>query len=134
MALSYELHSFASRLTLIPLRANTIGPGLFTKADYAIGGADGCQGNFNWQGQSVRMTLHYGPDPWVPSSWMPTLPGRLFVTTGSVDLPSQKKALHPLLLEAYVVGEPQAERHQEPGFVRLLEQSELDAPRRRIAP
>jgi len=74
-----SLHSFASRLTLIPLRANTIGPGLFTKADYCIGGADGCQGNFNWQGQSVRMTLHYGPDPWVPSSWMPTMPGRLFV-------------------------------------------------------
>ncbi len=74
-----SLHTFASRLTLIPLRANTIGPGLFTKADYCIGGADGCQGNFNWQGQSVRMTLHYGPDPWVPSSWMPTMPGRLFV-------------------------------------------------------
>jgi glucosamine-6-phosphate deaminase len=74
-----SLHTFASRLTMIPLRANTIGPGLFTKADYCIGGADGCQGNFNWQGQSVRMTLHYGPDPWVPSSWMPTMPGRLFV-------------------------------------------------------
>lgn len=74
-----SLHSFASRLTLIPLRANTIGPGLFTQADYGIGGADGCQGNFNWQGQSVRMTLHYGPDPWVPSSYMPTMPGRLFV-------------------------------------------------------
>lgn len=74
-----SLHSFASRLTLIPLRANTIGPGLFTRADYCIGGADGCQGNFNWQGQSVRMTLHYGPNPWVPSSYMPTMPGRLFV-------------------------------------------------------
>ena len=73
-----SLHSFASRLTLIPLRANTIGPALFTQADYAIGGADGCQGHFNWQGQSLRMTLHYGPDPWVPSSYMPTQPGRLF--------------------------------------------------------
>ncbi len=74
-----SLHSFASRLTLIPLRANTIGPGIFTAADYAIGGADGAHGPLNWQGQSVWMTLRYGPDPWVPSSFMPTMPGRLFV-------------------------------------------------------
>jgi len=74
-----SLHSFASRLTLIPLYANTIGPGLYTQADYCIGGADGCKGNFNWQGQSVWMTLRYGTSPWVPSSYMPTMPGRLFV-------------------------------------------------------
>ena len=29
--------SFKSRTTLVPARANTIGPGLFLKADYAIG-------------------------------------------------------------------------------------------------
>jgi len=74
-----SLHSFASRMTLIPLRANTIGPGLFTKADYCIGGADGAHGTLNWQGQSIWMTLRYGPSRWVPSSWMPTMPGRLFV-------------------------------------------------------
>ncbi len=74
-----SLHSFASRMTLIPLRANTIGPALFTKADYCIGGADGAAGHLNFQGQSVWMTLRYGPDPWVPSSFMPTMPGRLFV-------------------------------------------------------
>lgn len=74
-----SLHSFASRMTLIPLRANTIGPGLFTRADYCIGGADGYAANLNWQGQSVWMTLRYGPDPWVPSSYMPTMAGRLFV-------------------------------------------------------
>ena len=74
-----SLHSFASRMTLIPLRANTIGPGLFTRANYCIGGADGAQGGLNWQGQSVWMTLRYGPDIWVPSSFMPTMPGRLFV-------------------------------------------------------
>jgi glucosamine-6-phosphate deaminase len=28
------------------------------------------------------MTLRYGPDPWVPSSFMPTLPGRLFFLQG----------------------------------------------------
>jgi len=74
-----SLHSFASCMTLIPLRANTIGPGLFTRADYCIGGADGAHGPLLWQGQSVWMTLRYGPDPWVPSSFMPTMPGRLFV-------------------------------------------------------
>ena len=74
-----SLHSFASRMTLIPLFANTIGPGLFTRADYGIGGADGAHGPLNWQGQSIWMTLRYGPDPWVPSSFMPTMPGRLFV-------------------------------------------------------
>ena len=75
-----SLHSFASRMTLVPLRANTIGPALFLGADYAIGGADGAHGHLNWQGQPIWMTLRYGPDPWVPSSFMPTLPGRLFVT------------------------------------------------------
>ena len=35
-----------------------------------------------WQGASLWMTLRYGPDPWVPSSFMPTLPGRLFYHTG----------------------------------------------------
>ena len=74
-----SLHSFASRMTLIPLYANTIGPGLFTKADYCIGGADGAVGHLNWQGQSVWMTLRYGPDPWVPSSYLPSMAGRLFV-------------------------------------------------------
>lgn len=75
-----SLHSFASRVTLVPLRANTIGPGLFLSADWCIGGADGAHGVLNWQGQPIWMTLRYGPDPWVPSSFMPTLPGRLFVT------------------------------------------------------
>ena len=31
-----------------------------------------------WQGLSLRMTLHHQPTPWIPSSFMPTLPGRLF--------------------------------------------------------
>lgn len=74
-----SLHSFASRMTLIPLFANTVGPGLYAKADYCIGGCDGCQGYLNFQGQSVWMTLRYGPDPWVPSSYMPTMAGRMFV-------------------------------------------------------
>lgn len=73
------LTSFKSRTTLVPCRANTIGPGLFLKADYAIGGADGTLGRgMQWQGLSLWMTLRYGKTPWITSSYIPTLPGRLF--------------------------------------------------------
>lgn len=71
--------SFKSRSTLVPCTANTIGPGLFLKADYAIGGADGALGRgMGWQGMSFLTTLHYGPDINITSSFIPTLPGRLF--------------------------------------------------------
>jgi glucosamine-6-phosphate deaminase len=73
------LTSFKSRTTLVPAFANTIGPALFLGADRIIGGADG---SFNrgmqWQGLSLRMTLHIKPTTWIPSTFMPTLPGRLF--------------------------------------------------------
>jgi glucosamine-6-phosphate deaminase len=71
--------SFKSRTTLVPAFANTIGPGIFLTADKIIGGCDGVLGRgMQWQGLSLWMTLRYGPDRWVPSSFMPTLPGRLF--------------------------------------------------------
>jgi len=71
--------SFKSRTTLVPCRANTIGPGLFLQSDRIIGGCDGALGRgMQWQGMSLWMTLRYGPDIWVPSSFMPTLPGKLF--------------------------------------------------------
>jgi glucosamine-6-phosphate deaminase len=71
--------SFKSRTTLVSTRANTIGPGLFLTADRIIGGADGALGRgMQWQGMSLWVTLRHGPDRWVPSSFMPTLPGRLF--------------------------------------------------------
>ncbi|MFK7693988.1 glucosamine-6-phosphate isomerase [Paenibacillus sp. HJGM_3] len=71
--------SFKSRTTLVPCYANTIGPGLFLQADYAIGGADGALGRgMMWQGLSFWSTLKYGPSPWIPSSYMPTLAGKLF--------------------------------------------------------
>jgi len=71
--------SFKSRTTLVPAFANTIGPGLFLAADRIIGGADGTLGRgMMWQGLSMWMTLHHEPTPWIPSSYMPTLPGRLF--------------------------------------------------------
>jgi glucosamine-6-phosphate deaminase len=71
--------SFRSRTTLVPAFANTIGPGLFLAADKIIGGADGTLARgMQWQGLSLRMTLHHEPTPWIPSSYMPTLAGRLF--------------------------------------------------------
>lgn len=73
------LTSFKSRTTLVPAFANTIGPALFLGADRIIGGADGTfNRGMQWQGLSLRMTLHLKPTTWVPSTFMPTLPGRLF--------------------------------------------------------
>ncbi len=71
--------SFKSRTTLVPCRANTIGPGLFLQADYAIGGCDGAfNRGMQWQGMSFWMTLRHGPSMWITSSFIPTLPGKLF--------------------------------------------------------
>ena len=71
--------SFKSRSTLVPCRANTIGPGIFMQADYIIGGCDGSLSRgMGWQGMSFWTTLRYGPDIWIPSTFMPTLPGKLF--------------------------------------------------------
>ncbi len=71
--------SFKSRTTLVPCRANTIGPALFLQSDKIIGGCDGALGRgMQWQGMSLWVTLRYGPDMWIPSSFMPTLPGKLF--------------------------------------------------------
>jgi glucosamine-6-phosphate deaminase len=71
--------SFKSRTTLVPCRANTIGPALFLQSDYIIGGCDGTfDRGMQWQGMSLWITLRYGPDMWLPSTFMPTLPGKLF--------------------------------------------------------
>ncbi|MBM4081717.1 MAG: glucosamine-6-phosphate isomerase, partial [Planctomycetes bacterium] len=71
--------SFKSRTTLVPAYANTIGPGIFLKADKIIGGCDGTLGRgMMWQGLSLWVTLRHGPSIWIPSSFMPTQPGRLF--------------------------------------------------------
>jgi glucosamine-6-phosphate deaminase len=73
------LHSFKSRTTLVPCYANTIGPGLFLQSDAIIGGCDGTYSRgLMWQGMSLWVTLRHGPDMWIPSSFMPTLPGKLF--------------------------------------------------------
>jgi len=74
--------SFKSRTTLVPCRANTIGPGLFLGADKIIGGCDGALNRgMMWQGLSLWVTLRHGPSPWIPSSFMPTQAGKLFFLT-----------------------------------------------------
>jgi len=77
-----SLHSFNSRFTLIPCWANTIGPGLFLQSDWCIGGAEGAYPEYGaqWQGMSTCVTLKYGPSPWLPSTFMPTMPGRFYFT------------------------------------------------------
>jgi glucosamine-6-phosphate deaminase len=71
--------SFKSRTTLVSCYANTIGPGLFLGADAIVGGADGALGRgMMWQGMSLCATLRLKPTPWVPSTFMPTQPGKLF--------------------------------------------------------
>ncbi len=71
--------SFKSRTTLVPCRANTIGPKLMFSADYAIGGADGALSRgMQWQGMSLWTTLRYGATRFITSTYIPTLPGKLF--------------------------------------------------------
>lgn len=85
------LTSFRSRTTLVPAYANTIGPGLFLQADKIIGGCDGTFGRgMQWQGLSLRMSLAHEPTPWIPSSFMPTQAGKLFL---------MKELLEPLVAE-----------------------------------
>ncbi|SHG62265.1 glucosamine-6-phosphate deaminase [Fodinibius roseus] len=75
------LTSFKSRTTHIPAYANTIGPALFSRADYAIGGADGEFGRgMQWQGLSLWVTLRHPVTRHVPSTWMTQTPGTLFFT------------------------------------------------------
>ncbi len=73
------LTSFKSRTPLVPCRANTIGPGVFLMADYAIRRADGTLGRgMQWQGLSLWMTLRHEKTPWITSTYIPTLAGKLF--------------------------------------------------------
>ncbi len=75
----YSMTRFGGRTTLVPCFANTIGPGLFLQSDYVIGGVGGSlAGNLIWQAMPFWTTLRYGPSVWIPSTFLPTLPGKLF--------------------------------------------------------
>lgn len=71
--------SYSSRTSLVSCYANTIGPGLFLKSHKIIGGADGILfRGMQWQGMSFWVTLRHEPTIWITSTFMPTLPGKLF--------------------------------------------------------
>lgn len=71
--------SFKSRTTFVPATANTVGPKILFGADYAIGGCDGTLGRgMQWQGLSFWMTLRHGRSPWVPSTYVTGIKGKLF--------------------------------------------------------
>ena len=71
--------SFRSSWPLIPCYANTIGPKIIFGSDYCIGGADGVLSRgMQWQGMSFWMTLRHGPCKAITSSFIPTMPGKLF--------------------------------------------------------
>lgn len=71
--------SFRSAWPLIPCYANTIGPKIIFGSDYCIGGADGVLSRgMQWQGMSLWMTLRHGPTKAITSSFIPTMPGKLF--------------------------------------------------------
>lgn len=79
----YALTTFGSNFTLVPARGNTAGIGLILKSDYMIGGCEfiainNGETSYTNQGMALWITLHCGPDMWVPSSYVPTIPGRFF--------------------------------------------------------
>jgi glucosamine-6-phosphate deaminase len=71
---------FKGLIPAVPARANTIGPGIFLSSDKIIGG---CYGTIS--GMALWTTLRYSPSIWVPSSFMPTMPGKLFFTEDATD-------------------------------------------------
>lgn len=80
----YAQTTFGSNFTLVPARGNTAGIGLILKSDYTIGGCEfACvtatrEVSYTYHGMALWLTLHCGPDMWVPSSYIPTMPGRFF--------------------------------------------------------
>src|SRR5262249_49088397 len=73
------LTSFKSRTTRVPAFANTIGRAVSLAPDGISGGAAGAfTRGLRGRGLSRRMPRRHEPTPWIPSTYMPTLPGRLF--------------------------------------------------------
>lgn len=66
--------------TKLSTRGNTISIGLMMKSDYTVGGvnADHQKPGFNWQGMGIWTALRYGPNPYMPDSYLPTKPGKFF--------------------------------------------------------
>ncbi|WP_025683407.1 hypothetical protein [Paenibacillus maysiensis] len=94
--ITYAMTTFRSDFTAVPALANTVGLGLILKSDYMIGGCDRLYkiGNdifHSWQGIALWATLRYGPDMWIPSSFIPTVPGKFFYPVELADVGHEER-------------------------------------------
>lgn len=74
---------FESRTTNASCFANTIGPAIFMQTDYVIAG---CGGESKGGAMVLWTTLRYGPSVWIPSTFIPTMAGKLFYASDMVGL------------------------------------------------
>jgi glucosamine-6-phosphate deaminase len=74
---------FESRTTNVSCFANTIGPAIFMQTDYVIAG---CGGESKGGAMVLWTTLRYGPSVWIPSTYIPTMPGKLFYSNDMIGL------------------------------------------------
>ena len=74
---------FESRTTNASCFANTIGPAIFMQTDYVIAG---CGGESRGGAMVLWTTLRYGVSVWIPSTFIPTMEGKLFYSSGMTGL------------------------------------------------
>lgn len=89
--ISIEMNSivtYKSNFTALPCYANTVTMGLMMRSDYIIGGVrvDYEPRHFSQQAVPAWVTLRYGADMWVPSSFLPTMPGKFYIVESLADL------------------------------------------------
>lgn len=79
--------TYRGNFTAMPCYANTVTMGMLLKSDEMIGGcsSDLSPADANWQGMGVWATLRYGPDMWVPCSFIPTVPGKFYAVKAVCD-------------------------------------------------
>jgi len=80
------LHSFDGDWSQVPPKANTIGPGQITGADYRSFWLDGTiGGGESWQRFIARLVAHGPVTPKVPGSILQTLPGTFTILGGVAE-------------------------------------------------
>ncbi len=80
------LHSFSGDWSMVPPKANTIGPGQIVNADDRSFWLDGyIGGGISWQRFIARLVLHGPVTPKVPGSILQTLPGTITIMGGVAE-------------------------------------------------
>jgi glucosamine-6-phosphate deaminase len=80
------LHSFGGDWSLVPPKANTIGPAQIVRAKYRSFWLDGdLGGGVSWQRFIARLVAHGPVTPLVPGSILQTLPGTYTLLGGVAD-------------------------------------------------